>query len=346
MIQKLILKNFRNFASQEFLFVRLKNMITGENGHWKTNILEALSLFSGHSLSGLDLSTLVKQGQEYFYIELLTQSWDTLSLHYDLNTAKKTYQVNKKTSTKKKMLEVSYTTVHFSPIIMNMMYLWPTLRRDFLDTMLCHSFSEYSHLLKQYKLVLKNRNQFLKSIASGHSLKKDIEFWDTRFIELASSLYAYRFHVTQYLSDHIDMCQDFFWDSKKEIAFIYKSKVAKQSIAKDIQDYLSKNIDRDIILWKTNIGPHIDDFSLTVDTTPLTDFASRWEVKSTIIALKILEAKFIEYKTEKKPLLLIDDLLSELDHIHTNYLFDRIGEYQSAITSIYWKFEGENIIEL
>lgn len=346
MIQKLILKNFRNFTSQEFLFVSRKNMIIGENGHWKTNILEALSLFSGHSLSGLDFNTLVKQGQEYFYIEVLMDCWDTLSLHYDIASAKKTYQVNKKTSSKPKMLAVSYTTVHFSPIIMNMMYLWPTLRRDFLDTMLKHSFSEYTTLLKKYKEILKNRNQFLKSIAAGHSLKKDISFWDDRFIELAASIYAYRFHVTQYLSDHIDMCQDFFWENKKQVQFLYISKVNKLSIAADIQASLRKNIDRDIILWKTNIGPHIDDFSITLDGTPLTDFASRWEVKSTIIALKILEAKFIEYKTEKKPLLLIDDLLSELDHIHTNYLFDRIGEYQSAITSIYWKFEGENSIEL
>ncbi len=297
-------------------------------------------------MSGLDFDAFTQTDKEFFYIEASLDSWEDITLHYDRTTKKKTYAINKKSCSKKKCVDISYTTVVFSPIIMNMMYLGPTLRRDFLDTVLKHSFPEYSDILKKYKTILKNRNKFLKSIAEWKSLKKDIAFWDEQFIELASSLYAYRFHIVEYIADKIHVCDNFFWDSSKKTTFIYKTKVSKNSIKTDISEYLTKNIDRDIIIWKTNIGPHIDDFNIYIDDISLTDFASRWEVKSTIIALKLLEAEFIEYKTDKKPVLLIDDLLSELDNIHKDYLFDNIWDYQTFITSIYWNFEGENLIEL
>jgi len=346
MITKLTLKNFRNFESQEFLFEDGKNIIIWENGHGKTNILEAICLFSGDSFSGLDFEALTKNNSEFLYIDAQLNTWDNISVHYDREKKKKTYSVNKKATTKAKLKNISYTTVNFSPIIMNMMYLWPTLRRDFLDNLLKHSFPEYSDLLKKYKTILKNRNKFLKSIAEWKSLKKDIAFWDNQFINLAASIYAYRFHVTEYISSKINICDDFFWEDTKNTLFIYKTKVSKDTIKQDITDYLTKNIDRDIIIWKTNIGPHIDDFEIYINDQPLADFASRWEVKSTIIALKLIEAEFIEYKTQKKPILLIDDLLSELDNIHKDYLFSAIWEYQTHITTIYWDFDWDNVIKL
>lgn len=346
MINKLTLKNFRNFSDQEFLFENGKNIIVWENGLWKTNILEALSLFSWASLSGLDFENLVRDTSNFLYISADLSSWDNVSIHYDRDKKKKSYSINKKPSTKPKLKNISYTTVHFTPIIMNMMYLGPTLRRDFLDTLLKHSFPEYWDLLKKYKSILKNRNKFLKSIAQWKSLKKDIAFWDEQFINLAASIYAYRFHLTEYISGKINICDDFFWKTPKDTVFIYKTKVGKDTIKQDITEYLEKNIDRDIIIWKTNIGPHIDDFEIYVDDRALAGFASRWEVKSTIIALKLIEAEFIEYKTGQKPVLLIDDLLSELDNIHKDYLFQAIWEYQTHITTIYWDFDGDNIIKL
>ena len=346
MINTLVLKNFRNFADEEFCFEEGKNIIVWENGHGKSNILEAICLFSGESFSGLDFEALTKKGCEFLYIQAELSSWESISIHYDREKKKKTYTINKKPSSKNKLKAISYTTVNFSPIIMNMMYLGPTLRRDFLDTLLKNSFPEYSDLLKRYKTILKNRNKFLKSIAEEKSLKKDIAFWDNQFASLAASIYAYRFHVTEYIAGKINICDNFFWETKKDTLFIYKTKVSKDSIAQDITDYLEKNLDRDVIIWKTNIGPHIDDFEIYIDDQPLASFASRWEVKSTIIALKIIEAEFIEYKKGQKPVLLIDDLLSELDNIHKDYLFSAIWQYQTHITTIYWKFDWDNVIEL
>jgi DNA replication and repair protein RecF len=94
-------------------------------------------------------------------------------------------------------------------------------------------------------------------------------------------------------------------------------------------------LERDIILQKTQIWPHIDDFEIRVDGINVTHYASRWEIKSIIIYLKLLEWLFIEKKTWKKPIMLIDDLLSELDDLHKNMLLKKIEYYQTFISSIY-----------
>ena len=345
MIQKLTLTNFRNFTHKEFLFKDTKNIIIGENGNGKTNILEALALFSGYSLNSLDFDTLTHSNQNYFYIEATLSSSDIISISYDQKNKKKKYMVNKKPTTKAKFLQNTYTSVHFSPIVMNMMYLSPTLRREFLDNMLSHTDPTYSDLLKRYKTLVKNRNKMLRSIAEWKSQKKDISFWDAQFIELATSLYLSRFDVVEYINTHIHICNGFFWKTRKNTCFVYTTKVRRETIKKDISQYLTHNLDRDIIIWKTNIGPHVDDFEIYIDQQNLTSFASRWEVKSTIIALKYIEAAYIRQKTGCQPILLIDDLLSELDNNHRDYLLSHIWSYQAFITSIYETFNEKNIIQ-
>ena len=117
------------------------------------------------------------------------------------------------------------------------------------------------------------------------------------------------------------------------------SKISENSVWEYIKNYLTKYLDRDIILWKTSIWPHIDDFDIKLDWVSLSKFASRWEIKSVIIYLKLLEWIFIEKKTWRKPILIIDDLLSELDDNHKNILLSKIVYYQSFISNI---IEEEN----
>ena len=106
-------------------------------------------------------------------------------------------------------------------------------------------------------------------------------------------------------------------------------------------------MDRDILSWNTSIWPHIDDFEILVDDLELVKFASRWEVKSIIIWLKLLEIKFVEKYRNKKPILLLDDLISELDEKHKNMIIGSIGWYQTFISSIKNDFWEEfNIINL
>ena len=334
MILNLKLVNFRNFTEKTLNNLEEKNFIVWENWRWKTNILEAISILWNNSVTWIKLENLVKKWKDFFFVEYENSDNDKIWFSFDKNTNKKTYFINKKKVSKKKFVDFSYKTVIFSPIIMNLMYLSPSLRRDFLDNILSNSFSDYENLLKEYKKILKHRNKTLKNIFNNKSNKEEIKFWDEKFIEKSEIIYLYRFKLVNFFINHVNWALEYFTNKVENIDFIYKTKVTEDNIWNDIKKYLNKNLDRDIILWTTSIWPHVDDFDILIDKISLTIFASRWEAKSLIIWLKLLETVFLEKKTSKKPILIIDDLLSELDKEHKNMLIKKIKYYQTFITSI------------
>ncbi|MCP4523013.1 MAG: DNA replication/repair protein RecF [Candidatus Gracilibacteria bacterium] len=343
MISEIKLVNFRNFSYKKIDNLQEKNYIIGENGKGKTNILEALSLLGNNQVNSIHIENLIKKNETHFYIEYLDEQIGKVGISYDHELKKKKYLLNGKSFSKNKFLEVTYTCVVFSPQAMNLLYLSPSLRRDFLDTILSNAFPEYHNILKQYKKIVTSRNKLLKNIAEGKSQKTDIHFWNTQFIETAYILYSFRFPLIRYFQSHIHSAKEYFNDTVTNINFIYNTKVTEENIRHDIQNYLSQNFERDIILGKTAIGPHVDDFHIMIDNTNIIEFASRGETKSVIIWLKLLEAVFIEKKTGKKPLLFIDDLMSELDESHKDLLSKKIKYYQTFVSSISQLEEKGNI---
>ena len=357
MIKKLTLKNFRNFSSEEFFFSEIENAIIWENWKWKTNILEAIALFSWINFLKIDFNNLVKIWEKIFFIEIELITWEKLSISYDKDKQKKNFIINWKNTTPKKQKSIYDKVVLFSPIIMNIMYLSPSLRRDFLDEILIKTFDEYKKILTDYKKILISRNKILKNIREKKSEITELDFWNNKFIYLASIIYNYRFWCVNFLKENTKDFTKFFDNKIKKIEFKYKSKIVNNiklkkqekldDIKQQIKKYLNKNLEKDIIMSKTSIWPHTDDFEIFTDNITLIEFASRWEVKSIIIWLKLLEINFIEKYTNKKPILLIDDLLSELDNKHKNLLLENIKQYQTFITSIRKDYDNiKNIIHL
>ena len=346
MIKSLKLKNFRNFRNKKLIFDDNKCFITWKNGKWKTNILEALSLLTNNTILWIEAEKLILKWENNFFIEYEDNVWNNIWISYDKETWRKTYIINSKKTTKKKFILNTPKSVIFSPIIMNLMYLSPSLRRNFLDDILSNSFLEYDNINIEYKKILKNRNIILKKIRENKVEKKEINFWDNEFIKLSTIIYKYRFLIAEFFEKFTPKSSEYFLWKINNVSFIYKNKVLKENIEWSIKKYLNKNFERDIILWVTSIGPHIDDFNILVDNINLVDYASRWETKSVILWLKLLETTFIEKKTGKKPILLIDDLLSELDDYHKELLINKIKYYQTFITSINLNSKNENIIKL
>lgn len=361
MIKKIKLVNFRNFQSWEFFFSENKNYIIWENGKWKTNILEALSLLTWNSITWISFENLVKSGENYFHIEMENFKESNMTIFFDNELNKKKYAINKKNTTKKKFREISLKSVIFSPVTMNIFHLGPSLRRDFLDNILLSSFPEYDKILKNYKISLLNRNKILKNISKNKSEISEINFWDDEFIKHCITVYEYRKKILDFLIEKTpDLIKSFDWKIKK-LDFNYISKLdiinnldleenikSKLSLEKNIKKYLIENLQKDIILKTTSIWPHRDDFNLIINwNISLENFASRWEIKTTILGLKNLEIQFIEEKTNRKPILIIDDLLSELDKKHKNIFLDSIFGYQTFISWINLEVEREwNLIEL
>lgn len=339
MIKSLKLVNFRNFSEKNINNFELKNFIVWPNWNWKTNILEALAILSNNSILKLSFDDLVKFWEDYFFIEIEDSEKWKIWFYYSKKDKKKNFLLNNKKITRKKFLEIIPNSVIFSQIVMNMMYLSPSLRRDFFDEALKSCYVDYESLLKEYKKILKSRNSFLKAISEKKASKDDIKFWDDKFINISKKIYDHRFKFINFLAISIENIKSYFSVTISEIRFEYLSKISEKTVWEDIKNYLTKNLDRDIILWKTSIWPHIDDFDIKLDWVSLSKFASRWEIKSVIIYLKLLEWIFIEKKTWRKPILIIDDLLSELDDNHKNILLSKIVYYQSFISNI---IEEEN----
>ena len=349
MIKKLKLINFRNFQNREFFFSENKNYIIWENWKWKTNILEALSLLTWNSITGISFENLVKNEQSFFHTEIENFKENNLVIFYDKESNKKKYSINKKSTTRKNFWEISLKSVVFSPITMNMFILWPSLRRDFLDSILLSSYPEYDKILKNYKKSLLNRNKVLKNISKNKSNISEITFWDNDFIKNAVLVYEYREKIVNFLKINSNKLINSFRWKIEEIEFNYTSKIDNfKNIENTIKNYLEENIQKDIILKTTSIWPHRDDFNLIINwNINLIDYASRWETKTTILWLKNLEIQFIEEKTARKPILIIDDLLSELDEKHKNIFIDSIEWYQTFISWIRLEVDREwTIIEL
>lgn len=335
MLRELKIVNFRNFENFSTKFEDFGNFVIWNNWIWKSNILEAISIISLNSLTWIEFEKLVRKGSDFFYLEWILETWEKLAVFFDKKTKKKKFTINNKTATKKSFSEISFKSVIFSPIMMNIMYLSPNLRRDFLDNILENSFGDYSNALKKYKNILTSRNRLLKNINEWKSSKTEITFWNEEFAKIATEIYKYRFILKDFFEKNIYLLKDCFSWKVEKVSFKYLTKIDLIENSKNIIiNYLEKNFERDLILKSTNIWPHRDDFEIQLDDINLVDFASRWEVKSSIIELKNLEIKFIETFSNKKPILIIDDLLSEIDIFHENMLIKRVKNYQSIITSI------------
>ena len=332
MIQSITLKNFRNFQNKVVFFDWNINSLYGENGKGKTSIIEAISLFSHEHLGISNFSNMLKTSESSFFIQAQTHS-DVLSIAYDKETQKKKYSLNKKVTNKKKFFEASYRASIFSPTTMNMFLLGPKHRRHFLDTALLTTYDWYKKLYKDYWNVVSQRNAILKSIQSGKSQRSELQFWDNEYLANSLSIYRYRYLFVKYLQEHSNSFLPYI-ANVSEIDLRYISKVNLYNPEQWLLEKLKNNREKEIILWRTLVWPHVDDFQIYIDWQELALRVSRWEMKSVIFWLKLLEAQFIEAKQAKKPILLIDDFMSELDEKHQKLLLKKISDYQVIMSDI------------
>ncbi len=134
-----------------------------------------------------------------------------MSVSYDTQTKRKKYIIEEKASSKQKIKGIYPHVVSFHPMIMNLMYLAPSERRNFLDTVLLSSFSEYRSVLQKYKKILLNRNKLLRNISEGKSQKDELHFWNTQYIDAAEQVYAYREKLSNFLQKSIPQLREYFF---------------------------------------------------------------------------------------------------------------------------------------
>lgn len=336
-LEKIFIKNFRSLWEISLHFEK-NNIIIGKNGTGKTNILWAIWMLFWNNILKVALPNLLKDGSDVLYLEgsfIKDDLPQKVTFSYDGGgSATSFYTLNGKKVSKNTLFQHLPKVSYFSPIDMNLLYLGPKYRRNFLDTILSQSHRPYASLLTQYEKIVKSRNKVLKNISLWFSEKQEITFWDEKFIQIADEIYTFRIGLNTFIQKMLPLQNDIFINKEVQISYQYISKVDLENIKPSIKTYLEKNLSRDIILWKTPIGPHIDDFDILINGKSIIDFASRGEIKSLLIALKKIEVEYITSQTASVPLILIDDLSSELDDEHKNQLLQKLEDFQQISTSI------------
>lgn len=339
MLKSIKIMNFRSIQKLDIFFDTRINNIIWNNWAGKTNILQAISYLFQNNIWNLKIEEYLKNWEDYIVLEWVFFNHQAIEnrllFSYDAKSDKKQFMFNWKKITKKILYENILKISYFWPTSMNLFYLGPKYRREFIDNIWKNTSFHYEKLLKNYDIILKNRNKVLKNIYEQKSHKDEIIFWNHEFIQSAKQIYEQRIPINNYMKENIKNNTHIFQNHIDTIDYVYITKVDLNNIEKSIQEYLEKNFQRDIILGKTHIWPHIDDFDILIDNKNLLHYASRWEMKSIIIDLKLLEINYIKKHTGNYPIVLIDDMSSELDTEHSDLILKKFADLQVIFTSIY-----------
>ncbi|MDE6363114.1 MAG: DNA replication/repair protein RecF [Lachnospiraceae bacterium] len=330
-IQSLELENFRNYETLSIHFDSRTNILYGDNAQGKTNILEAVYLSATtKSHKGSKDKDIIKFDSEEAHIRTYVMK-DSLENRVDMHLRKnksKGIAINGQKIKKAADLLGLLNVVFFSPEDLSIIKNGPSERRRFVDMELCQLDSVYLHNLNHYNKIVNQRNRLLKDLYSNPGLKDTLFLWDTQLVSFGQKIIEQRNTFIRQLNEIIYEIHLKLSGGKEELQIVYEPDV----LALDFEEKLQKCQERDIRLKQTSIGPHRDDFSFVVGTVDIRKFGSQGQQRTAALSLKLAEIELVKKVTKDVPLLLLDDVLSELDSNRQNYLLNSIGEIQTIIT--------------
>lgn len=324
-VRRVKLTNFRSHASFAIDFDEQTTKIVGENGCGKTSILEAVfEALQGKSFRAVD-KEILKRGEEFYRVELEYFDGRKVVVFFDGN--KKEFLVeDKKTARLPK--KAKYPIVLFEPEDLNLVGSSPTSRRNYFDRFFGQLTDSYSVALSRYNKALKQRNELLKK---EFLRAEEVFSWDVLLTKYGAELNRLRREGIREISTRITQVYQSIAENSDEIRVEYLSEVGSES---DFLKYLTANFERDKILGHTGYGVHRDNYEFYFNNQKADGSASRGEVRSMVIALKFIEAEMIVDKLGRKPVVLLDDVFSELDDLRQVCLVKNFHENQVILTSV------------
>lgn len=326
------LQNFRSYGDYAVELKPGVNIIVGSNASGKTNLLESLLVVCGSPSYRTGYDNLIMNGQNWARIDSYNSNGSrVVKLKIsDNELLDKTYLINEKP---KKRLSFSdiIPSVLFEPEDMRLLTGPPDLRRDFFDSILSKTNPEFSINKNHYKRSLAQRNHLLKNNKSN--IKSQIFAWDIRLGELAGKLIEQRLKLVEELNKQLGNIYSHIANQKTKVKIEYKSDLNLQTYESSLIKALEKSLDKDILRGYTYYGPHREDFVMHIDNSRADNVASRGETRTLVLGLKLLEIKYLEDKRTQKPLVLLDDVFSELDGSRRQALTQYLTDYQVLITT-------------
>ncbi len=330
-VKSLELSNFRNYENLSLEFSPSTNILYGDNAQGKTNILEAVFLCATtKSHKGSKDREIIKLQSEEAHIRMRINRDDVdhrLDMHLKKNKPKGV-AIDGIPIRRSSELFGIINVVFFSPEDLSIIKNGPSERRRFLDMELCQLSKLYLHNLINYNKVLNQRNNLLKQIGFNKSLLDTLYVWDKQLIHFGSELIKERESFIKSMNELIFTLHKKLSDGKEKLEIVYESNVAEN----EFESKLKKSMERDIALKITNIGPHRDDLSFLINGQDVRKYGSQGQQRTAALSLKLAEIELVKQVTKDKPILLLDDVLSELDRKRQNQLLDSIVGIQTIVT--------------
>ena len=330
-IRSIELKNFRNYENLEISFDEGTNILFGDNAQGKTNILEA-AYMSGTTKShkGSRDREMIRFGEEEAHLKTVVVRGGReyqIDMHLKKNRAKG-IAIDKIPIKKASELFGILNIVFFSPEDLNIIKNGPAERRRFLDSELCQLDRIYLADLTNYNKILAQRNKLLKDMIYRPSLSDTLPVWDMQLIETGKKIIRRRKQFVDELREIVSDIHYRISGGKEELFLKYEPNID------DIffEDELSRAKEKDKKLCQTSVGPHRDDLLFSIGDVDIRKYGSQGQQRTAALSLKLSEIYLVKEKIKDTPILLLDDVLSELDSNRQNYLLNNISDTQTIIT--------------
>lgn len=330
-VKSLELMDYRNYSQLNMTFHNGINILYGENAQGKTNILESIYLCgTAKSHKGSKDKEIIKLEKEELHVRITFEK-DQIPHRIDLHLRKnkaKGVAIDGIPIKRQGELFGMLNLVFFSPEDLYLIKSGPSERRRFIDLELCQLDKIYLFNLTNYNKTLEQRNNLLKQISYKRELLDTLSIWDMKLVEYGTRIIEARFQFIELLNDLVRVSHSKLTGGKEELRIQYEPNVKKENF----EDKLKKSLERDITLKMTNVGPHRDDLSFLFGTLDIRKYASQGQQRTVALSLKLAEIELVRSVIKQNPILLLDDVLSELDRSRQTHLLNSIGDIQTIIT--------------
>lgn len=330
-IKSIELRNFRNYEELDIHFDSHTNILYGDNAQGKTNILEA-AYMSGTTKShkGSRDKEIIRFNQNESHIRTIVRKNEKdyqIDMHLRKNGAKGV-AINKIPIKKASEIFGILNIVFFSPEDLNIIKNGPSERRRFIDLELCQLDKLYLSDLSRYNKVLNQRNRLLKDICYRQELIDTLPVWDTQLLSYGRSIIKKRRQFVEELNEIISEIHSRISGGKEHLVLKYEPSID------DIffEDELMRAKSRDLKICQTTVGPHRDDLLFSIEDVDIRKYGSQGQQRTSALSLKLSEIDLVKKSIKNTPVLLLDDVLSELDSSRQNYLLNSITDIQTIIT--------------
>lgn len=343
-IDKISLKNFRNYSDLNLSFINGVNIFKGNNAQGKTNILEAIFFCSlGRSHRTSKDKELIKWNEDFFSISCSVKTGrldKDIVIRFD-NKNNKFVEINRKKLGRISELFGVLNVVMFSPEDLKIVKESPSIRRKFLDMEISKLDNMYFHNLVRYNKIIAEKNNLLKQRSIDHMV---LDIYDDEASKYGELIIKRRLKYLSDLNSYAEKIHSDITHGSERIEFLYKTSADMDDLRNSLRERYIENRKSDMERGYTSSGPGRDDFSIIINGKDAKIYGSQGQQRTSVLSIKFASLEIIKKESNEYPVLLLDDVLSELDSSRKEYILSSINNIQTFITMT--GYDEDNIEKL